>query len=379
MTWKHLRPVASLFAAAVLAACGDGPTPPPPPPPAALQLAAEGRRERGSELVLTATVSGVPVPAARVTWSYSPAAAVEVLEPGRVRLLAAGALEVRGERGENEGALSLAVQVPPTVVFDMVSAGNRDVYQVALDGQDLQRLTTEPADDASPAVAGATVVFVSYRAGNAELYSVPLGGGAATRLTTTAQAETSPALSADGQRLAFTFEPSGVGKVFTATATNQNRAQAAPGFGFAGSPETAPTWAPAGDRLAFVGTASGTADIFQVAPGGQPTLVVGGPHAYVNPAWSPDGARIAFASNRDGDPAVYVVPVAGGAVTRLSERPGTEAEPAWTADGRLVYVEMLTGSADGRTSRLVWIDPADPSRVHAIPVAGSPRNPASPR
>jgi Tol biopolymer transport system component len=371
------HPTAALVGAALLAACGDGPTPPPPPP--ALVIEVEGRRERGAELVLAATVSGVAVPAAQVTWSFTPAAAVDVLEPGRVRLLAAGALEIRGRRGENDGMLAVTVELPPTVVFDMLVNGNRDLYRIALDGGGLQRLTTEPADDSAPTVAGGNVVFVSYRDGNAELYSMPLAGGTATRLTTTQQAETSPALSRDGQRLAFTFEPSGVGKIFTATSTNQNRAQAAPGFGFAGSPETAPTWAPAGDRLAFVGTANGTADIFEVIPGGVPTLVVGGPHAYVNPAWSPDGSRIAFASNRDGDAAVYVVTRPGGVVTRLSDRPGTEAEPAWTADGRLVYVEFLTGSADGRTSRLVWIDPASPSVVHPIEVAGSPRNPATPR
>ncbi len=315
------------------------------------------------------------MPAAEVTWTFTPASAVQVIEAGRVRLLATGALEIRGVRQESAGTLQVSVQTPPTVVFDMVAGSNRDIYRVALDGGDLQRLTTEPADDSAPAAVGASVVFVSYRTGNAELYSVPLAGGAATRLTTTSQAETAPALSPDGQRLAFAFEPTGVAKVFTATATNQSRTQAAPGFGFAGSPETSPTWAPTGNRIAFVGTANGSADIFEVSAGGAPVLVVGGPLAEVDPAWSPDGTRIAFASNRDGDAAVYLVQVAGGAVTRLSDRPGTEAEPTWTPDGRLVYVEFLAGGA----TRLVWIDPTSPATVHPIEVTGSPRRPSAVR
>jgi Tol biopolymer transport system component len=321
-----------------------------------------------------ATQSGQVVPPSSVTWSFDPAGAVEVLEAGRIRLLAAGALQVRGTRQGGEGILAMTVASPPAVVFDMVVGGNRDLYRVALDGAELTRLTTEAADDMAPTAGGATIVFVSYRAGNAELYSIPAAGGAATRLTTTAGAEDSPALSRDGQRLAYTLEIGGVSKVHTATGTNQNRIRAAPDFGFAGSPEASPSWHPTANRVAFVGTPSGTADVFEVIPGGTPTLVVGGPLAEVNPAWSPDGTRIAFASNRDGDAAVYLVTLATGAITRLSDRPGTEAEPTWTPDGRLVYIEFL---ADG-TTRMVWIDPAAPSVVHPIAVGtGSPRRPAA--
>jgi Tol biopolymer transport system component len=370
----HTRPVLRAAVTAVvlaLVACENGPTPPPPPPPP-IQVTAEGRRERGSELVLTVTRSGAPIAPASIAWSFEPAAAVESIEPGRIRLLAAGAVTARATHEGVVGTLELTVATPPVVVFDMHVAGNRDVYRVALDGGELTRLTTEPADDISPTVGGGTVVFGSYRAGNAELYSIPLAGGAATRLTTTAPAEGAPALSRDGQRLAYTFDLSGVSKIHTATGSNQNRIQAAPGFGFSGSPETSPTWHPTANRVAFVGTAAGSADIFEVIPGGVPTLVVGGAQAEVNPTWSPDGSRIAFASNRDGDPAIYVVTLASSAVTRLSDRIGTEAEPAWTSDGRLVYVEFLTGGA----TRLVWIDPATPAVVHPIPVAaGSPRRP----
>lgn len=65
----------------------------------------------------------------------------------------------------------------------------------------------------------------------------------------------------------------------------------------------------------------------------------------MEPAWSPDGRRIAFTSARDaGDPTclsqgfhcdldVYVMNADGSRVTRLTDHPGRDTEPAWSPDG----------------------------------------------
>src|SRR5207247_897188 len=74
-----------------------------------------------------------------------------------------------------------------------------------------------------------------------------------------------------------------------------------------------------------------------------------------------DGGRIAFGSERNGATNVYVLEVANGSVSRLSTGPGTDGEPAWLGDGRLVYVNWTDG-----VPRLCWLDPAAPASVHAI-------------
>lgn len=363
-----------MLAAALLAGCGDGGGGgPPTPPPAPLALTSAGRLERGDQVTVSVTADGQPVAPGQVTLTVTPADAAQVVNGGTLRLLRTGEVEVRASTGQRSGTLKLTVAPPPTVVFDMSVGGNRDIYRVALDGGDLARLTENVSDDRDPTVGGGSVTFVTFRHGNGELYTVPLAGGAEARLTTSARSESSPALSADGQRLAYATDPSGVAKVWTALSTGAGAAQAAPNFGFGGSPETSPSWAPAGSRLAFVGTATGTADVYQLTLGGDPQLLAGGTAAEVDPAWSPDGQWVAFASTREGDPAIFVVRVADGTVTRLSSRAGTEAEPAWTRDGRLVYTEFGAGSE----TRLVWIDPAAPQAVNPIPVQGGfPRRPA---
>ncbi len=344
------------------------------PPPGALVISAAGRAERGSTLTFTVTRDGQAVPAANVTWTLQPATGGEVLPGGQVRLLAAGTLEVRGSFDGSTGALPVTVAVPPTVVFDMSVAGNRDLYSVALDGGGLTRLTEDPAVDSDPSVAAGKILFVSVRAGNAELYVMPAAGGAATRVTSTAaRTESSPALSPDGTRMAYTNDVSGVARIWTANVDGTGAAAFTAGLGFAGSPETAPSWAPAGNRLAFVGTGQGTADVWDLTAGGTASILAGGDSADVDPAWNPGGTHVAFASTREGDPAIFTVRLSDRVITRLSTRAGAEAEPSWTADGRLVYVEFSAGSV----TRLVWIDPAQPTVVNVIPVTGgNPRRPS---
>lgn len=341
------------------------------PPP--LALSATGRLERGSVIVVSASRGGVGIAPGDVTWSVVPEGAGEVLGNGQIRLRAAGPVEVRGAWDLSTGTLPLTVAAPPTVVFDMSVGGNRDIYSIALDGGDLRRLTDAAATDNDPSAAAGKVLFVSVRDGNSELYTVPLAGGAATRVTSTARTESSPALSPDGTRMAYGYDVSGVSRIWTASINGTGGAAFTGSLGFAGSPETAPSWHPTANRLAFVGTGNGSADVWDLLAGGTAAELASGDSADVDPAWSPDGSVVAFASTRQGDPAIFTVRVSDRLITRLSTRTGAEAEPSWTADGRLVYVEF---GASGAT-RMVWIDPASPATVHEIPVTGgNPRRPS---
>jgi Tol biopolymer transport system component len=55
-----------------------------------------------------------------------------------------------------------------------------------------------------------------------------------------------------------------------------------------------------------------------------------------SPAWSPDGQSIAVAANRDGQPALFKLPVNGGAPVLLVQ--GFALDPVWSPSGRfLIY------------------------------------------
>ncbi|HJZ74450.1 MAG TPA: hypothetical protein VKE51_22090, partial [Vicinamibacterales bacterium] len=55
-----------------------------------------------------------------------------------------------------------------------------------------------------------------------------------------------------------------------------------------------------------------------------------------SPAWSPDGRWIAVAANRDGQPALFKLPIDGGAPVLLAQ--GFALDPVWAPSGRfLIY------------------------------------------
>ncbi|MDB4951858.1 MAG: exported protein of unknown function, partial [Gemmatimonadetes bacterium] len=267
----------------------------------------------------------------------------------------------------------VSTPVLPVVVFDRLVAGNLDVYRVALDGGDTVRLSTTLTDEFDPTASHGKVVFVGYQDGDAELYSMPLTGGAPTRLTNSFKiTESDPALSPDGSKLAYITDVSGVGKVWTMNVDGTGAARSTAGFSFSGSIEVTPSWF-SNDRLAFVSTDLGSGDIYGMTLGSLPSLLVGGSSADLQPAVSPDGGRVAFISNRDGDTEIYLYTVSTHAITRLTNRVGTDAQPAWLSDKVLVYTVFV-----GSTPHLEWMEPATPGVSHVIPTGpGNAQRPSA--
>jgi Tol biopolymer transport system component len=281
------------------------------------------------------------------------------------------------------------VEVEPLVVFDMRLDGQRDLWQVRLDGTDLARLTDHPSDDMEPAIAGDQVVFVGVRHGNPELLRIPLepreqGVATPERLTTTQGAESTPAASADGGVLAWSYNGSGVPKLHLAVLPGAGAlpapgtARVTAGLGSGGSVEVSPSWSPDGQEVVFVSTHEGNANLYlmELAGGGVRPLLVGA-SAYVQPAFSPDGSWVAYASNEAGPTDLWRIPVTGGSPERLTTGAATDAAPAWLPDGRLVHVRS---HPDG-SAELRWIDPDRPHLSGRIPLpeGARPNHPTTPR
>jgi hypothetical protein len=80
--------------------------------------------------------------------------------------------------------------------------------------------------------------------------------------------------------------------------------------------------------------------------------------------WSPDGKTLAFVGQRDGDFDIYTIPVAGGEETRLTTAKGLDDGPEYSPDGKYIYfnsertghMQIWRMKADGSEQQQVFSD-----------------------
>ncbi len=83
----------------------------------------------------------------------------------------------------------------------------------------------------------------------------------------------------------------------------------------------------------------------------------------ITPAISPDGTHIAYASRRNGYWDLYLLTLADGTVTRLSDTPEYEGAPSWSSDGLWLVYEAYVDDNLELFVRSVWDGAQAPIRV----------------
>ena len=95
--------------------------------------------------------------------------------------------------------------------------------------------------------------------------------------------------------------------------------------------------------------------------GGSARRVVAPDPGGARPRFSPDGRFLAFTSDRDGSSQVWLLPLAGGEPTRLTEVPGAVSALSWAADSGSLVVVARDGPAPA--------PPLVPADDDAVPIS----------
>jgi TolB protein len=161
----------------------------------------------------------------------------------------------------------------------------------------------------------------------------------------------SPAWSADGEWLAYVSFENRVAAVFVQRIRTGERRQVSARLGHNG----APAFSPDGKLLALaLGGSAGNYDIYILDLASQNlTRITNDPAIDTEPAWSPDGQTLYFNSDRGGAPQIYATaPRAGAQERRVSFGFPYVARPRVSPDGKQLAVMIQ----DGSTSRIGVID-----------------------
>ncbi len=135
-----------------------------------------------------------------------------------------------------------------------------------------------------------------------------------------------------------------------------------------GQPIMSPSWSADGQWLAYVSFESRLSSVYvQRVRTGERRLVSARAGVNGAPVFSPDGTQLALTlSGSGGNLDIWLLDLASQKLTRLTDDPAVDTEPAWSADGKGLY--FTSDRAGG--PQIYRLEIAQPQRVSRITFGG---------
>ena len=222
---------------------------------------------------------------------------------------------------------------------------SREIAAVDMDGGRTAVLTHMGSDCLLPAYApgGHEVAFTSYLRQNPDLWIVSANGGRARRVSQHPGLNTGAAWQGDGGLL-LTMSFEGNAEIYRISAADggiKGRLTNNPAI------DSSPSPSPDGSQIAFVSNRQGSPQIFVMpSSGGTPKRLTFKGHYNQTPRFnpSPDKSVIAFTGRDErGIFDIFTLDLKTGQVTRVTQDQGSNSDPAWSPDGRLLVYASSRG------------------------------------
>jgi TolB protein len=232
------------------------------------------------------------------------------------------------------------------IAIAMTGSAAHEIAVIDMDGGRTSVVTKMGSDSLLPAFSpsGAEIAFTSYLRNNPDLWIVSSGGGRARRVSKEPGLNTGAAWSRSGA-LALTMSFEGNSDIYKID-SNSGRIEAR----LTNNPaiDSSPCFSPDGSQIAFVSNRQGSPQVFLMSAGGGDAkrLTFQGKYNQT-PRFSPraDKPQIAFTGRDErGVFDLFLLDVRSGKIDRLTQGHGSNLDPTWSPDGRLVaYVSSRGG------------------------------------
>jgi TolB protein len=232
------------------------------------------------------------------------------------------------------------------IAFAQTGRGS-DIGSVGMDGGEVQQLTKMLGSECLlPAYApnGREVAFTSYLRGGADLWIVSAGGGRARAVSRRSGMNSGAAWFNDSSTLALTLSHEGNAEIYKIRASDGNVISRLTNSGGA---DLSPSLSPDGGQIAFVSDRQGTPQIYLMSAsgGGAKRLTFQG-NQNTTPKFNPrpDKPLIAF-TGRDERLSfdIFTYDLKTGKIDRMTQNQGSNFDPAWSPDGRLLVYTSTRG------------------------------------
>ena len=231
------------------------------------------------------------------------------------------------------------------IAFAQTGRGSHEIAVVDMDGGRMAAVTNMQSDCLLPSFSpsGAEIAFTSYLRGNPDLWIVSAAGGRARRVSRQPGMNTGAAWSRDGA-MVLTLSYQGNAELYRispADGSIRARLTTNPAI------DSSPSFSPDGSQLAFVSNRQGSPQIFLMpSSGGAARRLTFQGRYNQTPRWNPDPKKplIAFTGRDErGVFDVFFIDLRTQQVTRLTQNKGSNLDPDWSPDGRLMVYASSRG------------------------------------